>query len=201
MEIALAARSRATVTTQAATKIYRGPQAVQRAALLVGSGALLEYVPHHVIPFAGSSYRQETVVDMSESAMLIAWESVSAGRLALGERFAFSALSTRLRVTRDGSSEAVDGCELVLEREPFGGYSYLATLFVLAPMDLGQLAENLHAFLATVPVLASASAPASGLVATRILAADAPSLYRALNGSRGIARAGLGLPPPPRSVN
>lgn len=201
LEVAAETSSRATVATQAATKIYRGREAVQRTALRVGPGAFLEYIPHHVIPFAGSRYRQETSVDMAASAEIIAWESFSAGRLALGERFAFSTLSTRLRVTRDGVLEALDGFELEGGCEPLGGYSYLATVLILAPAELSELAEKLHAFLATVPAFASASAPAPGLVTARILATEAPSLYLGLNGSRGVARAELGLPPPPRSVN
>jgi urease accessory protein len=201
LEVAAEARSRATVATQAANKVYRGPEAVQRAALRLGPAAFLEYIPHHVIPFAGSRYRQETAVDMAPSAVLVAWESFSAGRLALGERFAFSALSTRLRVARDGALEILDGFELGPGGEPLGGYSYLATVFILAPTDLSQLAERLHAFLATVPGFASASAPGPGLVTARLLATEAPSLYLALNGIRAIARAELGVPPPPRSVN
>lgn len=201
LEVVAETGSRATVATQAATKVYRGPEAVQRAVLRLGPGAFLEYIPHHVIPFAGSRYRQETIVDMAAGAALIAWESFSAGRLALGERFAFSTLSARLRVTRDGVLEALDGFELGGGGEPLGGYSYLATVFILAAENLSELAEKLHAFLATVPAFASASAPAPGLVTVRILATEAPSVYLALNGSRGVARAELGLPPPPRRVN
>jgi len=201
LEVVAEAHCRATVATQAATKVYRGPLAVQRAELRLAPNAFLEYLPHHVIPYASSNYRQETAVDLAASATLIAWEPVSAGRLALGERFAFSTLSTRLRVVRDGILAAVDGCELVQGEEPFGGYSYTATVFVVAPRDLRRLADELHAFLTTLPLYASASAPADGLVAARILAGNAPALYRALNGSRAIARAELGLPLPPRSVN
>lgn len=200
LEVSAQANSRATVTTQAATKIYRGPEVVQRAAVRLGPGAFLEYVPHHVIPFAGSRYRQETVVEMAAGATLFACESVSAGRLARGERFAFSALSTRLRITRDGTVEALDGFDLGRGGEPFGGYPYLATVFILAPADLNRLAEELHALLAALPAFASASAPAPGLVTARILANEAPSLYLALNGTRGVARAELGLPSPPRII-
>lgn len=104
--------------------------------------------------------------------------------------FAFSALSTRLRITRDGTVEALDGFDLGRGGEPFGGYAYLATVFILAPADLNRLAEELHALLAALPAFASASAPAPGLVTARILANEAPSLYLALNGTRGVARAG-----------
>lgn len=200
LEIDLGAGARATVCTQGAVKAYRGVPAVQRTRLAVRAGGLLEYVPHHTIPFAGSRYRQETVADIAADATLVAWEAFAAGRLARGERFAFDRLSARTLVLRDGTPEAIDGFELAAGGEPFGGYSYLATAHVLAPALTG-LAGELHAFLAEVSgASASASAPAPGVVAARILASDAPALYRALNGVRALVRAGLGLAPAPREV-
>ncbi len=86
-------------------------------------------------------------------------------------------------------------------REPFGGYSYLRTLYVLALEELSPLAEELHALLGSTPrVLASASVPEIRLCAVRILAWDATALYRALNGYRAAARTHLNVPPPAREV-
>lgn len=140
--------ARATVCTQGATKVYRGAQAMQRTRLGVGDGAVLEHVPHHVIPFAASRWRQETVVDLAPDARLLAWEAFSAGRLARGERFAFAGLASRTLVLRDGAPVVVDGCELAGGGEPFGGWGYLATAYVVAPGDLGALADELHVLLA-----------------------------------------------------
>lgn len=201
LEVSVGPGARATVCTQGATKIYRGPEARQRTRLAVGRGALLEYVPHHVIPFTNSSYRQDTVVSLAPDAQLFAWESFGAGRLAHGERFTFDRLAARMLVLRDGLPEAIDGCELEGGAERFGGYAYVATVYVVAPYDLGGLADELHAFLTALPgALASASAPKPGVVAARVLAADAPTLYRALNASRAGARATFGICPPPREV-
>ncbi len=133
----------ATVCTQGATKVYRGAAAGQVSRLDVGSGARLEYLPHHVIPFAGSQFTQRTVIDLAPDARLLAWEAVSAGRLARGERFAFTSLSSRLTVRRGEVPELVDGCELTGDGEPFGGFSYMANACVLAPHDLSALAEQL----------------------------------------------------------
>lgn len=200
LEVSLAAGSAATVCTQAAGKAYRGAEALQRTTLLLEDGALLEYIPHHVIPFAACRYRQETAMYLSSGATLIAWEGVSAGRLARGERFGFHGLSTRTRLVRDGVVEAIDGCELEGGGEPFGGWSYLAALYVVCP-QAPALADGLHTFLAPLPrTQASASAPTRGVVTGRVLAADAPSLYRALNGSRRTVREHLGLPPPAREI-
>lgn len=201
LAVTLRAGAAATVCTQGATRVYRGAPSHQINRVSVGQRALLEYLPHHVIPFAGSRFNQHTVIDLAPDARLLAWEAVSAGRVARGERFAFASLSTRLTLRRGGLPELVDGCELATGGEPFGGYSYLASACVLAPYDLSALAEDLAVLLTDrADVLASASAPAVGVVAVRVLAGTAPSLTRALLDLRSVARPALGLPDPPREV-
>lgn len=204
IEVSLAPGSAATVLTQAANKAYRGKEAAQSALFDVGDGAFLEYLPHHLIPFAGSNYRQTTEFRLAGRATLLAWDAFSAGRVARGERFAFDKLSAITRVTREGLREVADGFELpdgVPGGEPFGGYSYLGSLHVLAPRDLAPLAEDLHEILnRSSRVLSSASAPAPRLCAARVLARDAAALYEALNACRAAARSRLDLPPPVREV-
>ena len=176
-------------------------EARQNAALRLGEGAFLEYLPHHLIPFARSAYRQETEVRLAGDSTLLIWDAFSAGRVARGERFAFDGLYSRTRIFRDGSPEVVDGFELLTGGEPFGGYSYLGAAYALAPRDLDPLVEELHEALSRMPrALASASASAPGLCAVRILARDATTLYRALNTCRTAARDHLRLPPAARGV-
>jgi len=203
IEVSLSPGARATLLTQAANKAYRGPEARQDAAVEVGAAASLEYLPHHLIPYSDSCYRAATEFRLAPDATLVVWDAFSAGRVARGERFAYSRLCATTRIVRDGVSEVLDGFDLhgSAGGEPFGGYSYLAGLYVLAPRDLAPLADGLHALLAAAPrVLASASAPSPGLCAARLLAHDAPALYRSLNACRVAARAHLGLPPPARGV-
>ena len=146
-------------------------------------------------------YRQETIFRLASDATLLAWDTYAAGRVARGERFAFGRLCGLTRIFRDGRPEATDGFDLVGAVEHFGGYSYVAGVHVLAPEDLGPVAEELHHSLAGVSgALASASAPGLGLCVVRVLAHRAPELYGALNGVRSIARERLGLPAPARPV-
>ncbi len=212
-EVHLGAGAAATILTQGATKVYRGAASVQRASFELGDGALLEYLPHHLIPYAGSSCRQTADFHLSGEAGLMAWEAYSAGRVARGELFAFEKLSGKTRIFRDGTPEVIDGFELSggdFSGEPsgrkpfggeiFGGYLYTGALYVCAP-GAGELAEGLHGALSGVPgVAASASAASGGLCAVRVLAANADGLYRVLNVCRPAARAYLGLPSPPRRV-
>ncbi len=198
----LAPGSSATVLTQAANKAYRGIEASQTTVLRVGEGAFLEYLPHHLIPYAGSNYRQEATFHLSRDATLLAWDAFSAGRLARGERFAFDRLRARTSILREDVPEVIDGLDLDGGEERFGGYSYTAAVYVLAARDLGPLGEELHGFLAGLSgALASASVPAPGLCAVRVLTTGAPGLYRALNGVRALVRGSFGLPAPAREVD
>ena len=70
IEVSLALGSAATLLTQAANKAYRGKEAAQSAFFDVGDGAFLEYLPHHLIPFAGSNYRQRTEFRLAGRATL-----------------------------------------------------------------------------------------------------------------------------------
>lgn len=193
--------AQATVCTPGATRVYCGAQARQRTRLAVAEGGLLEYVPHHVIPYAGSRWRQETVIELAPGARLLAWEAFAAGRLAHGERFAFAALASRTLVLRDGTPEAIDGCDLEGGGEPFGGRPYLATVHVVAPRALDALSGELHAVLGAVPgVWGSASAPGAGVLCARLLADTAPALTGALNALRERVRVVLACPSPAREA-
>jgi urease accessory protein len=110
--VEVAAGARAQLTTTGATRIYRrrvgfgssaGGCAVQETALRVESGALLEYLPDPVIPYAGSNYLQRTHIVLEQDAGLFAWDVITPGREAHGECFAYERLAWETLVT------AVDG--------------------------------------------------------------------------------------------
>lgn len=201
VDVAVSCGASATVLTQAANKAYRGEESLQRAVFRVEDGAFLEYLPHHLIPYSGSAYRQETSFHLTPGASLLTWDAYSAGRVAREERFAFERLRSRMEIRRDAIPEAVDGFDLPGGGEHFGGYSYTAAAYVLSPGNLGDLVERLHEDLVSTPgALASASAPSSDLCIVRVLTRDAITLYRLLNATRSLARQYLGLPAPARTV-
>jgi urease accessory protein len=201
LEISLSPCSSATVLTQAANKAYRGETSEQRALFHVGEGAFLEYLPHHLIPYSGSDYRQETTFQLAPDGALITWDAYAAGRLARPERFAFTGLHSRTHISRDLVPEVIDGFELTGGTEWFGGYPYTAAMYILTPKNLEPLSDELHDLLADVPgALASSSALSSGICAIRALTNDAHTLYRLLNRSRDLARRSLDLPVPAREI-
>jgi urease accessory protein len=133
---------------------------LQRQSFRVGRGALLEYLPDELIPFAGARYRQETVVELSEGAGLFWWESVAPGRAAHGELFKYDSLLFRLDLTARGLPLARERVALEPERRPLqspvrlGPYLYFATFYVCRvglpesrwlelEAELAELARNL----------------------------------------------------------
>jgi urease accessory protein len=88
----------AQITTTGATRLYRhrpgAADSEHHAVVSIGEGALMEYLPDAVIPYAGSRHRQRTEIKLASGAALFWWEVLAPGRQAAGERFAFE----RLRV-------------------------------------------------------------------------------------------------------
>ncbi len=90
------------VTSTSATRVYRARDgalpAQLRTHVTVAGGALLEYLPDPVIPFAGSRFEQRTSITLHESAGLFWWETISCGREAAGERFQFESLFSHTEI-------------------------------------------------------------------------------------------------------
>jgi len=133
-------RARAQVTSTGATRLYRsrpeaGPAAMT-ARVNVGEGALLEYLPDALIPFAGSRFQQNTVVNLEDSAGLFWWETVAPGREARGEIFSYSELQLRFDLRAAGIPVAVERCHLdpparALESPArLGPYRYFSSFFI-----------------------------------------------------------------------
>lgn len=104
VEVELDSGATLSLRTQSATRIYRskGEPARSRCRFILGEGALLDYFPDEIIPFAGSDYEQSTEVVLGPGAAMILAEIVCAGRLARGEAFRFSRLLLDLSCRRAG---------------------------------------------------------------------------------------------------
>src|SRR5216684_1391809 len=89
----------AQVTSTGATRIYRSRKnaapAQQRLQIRIEEEGLVEYLPDQLIPFAGSSYRQETRIELGANAGLFWWETVAPGREAHNEMFAYDLLQLK----------------------------------------------------------------------------------------------------------
>ena len=135
------------VTSQSANRVLpaRGGAGVSVAVrLVVGAGAVLEWLPLPTILQAGARYRQDVRVELTEGARAVLMDVLVPGRLAMGERLAFEELDARLVVHGPG------GELLVAERQwlrPRGDElcedAVVGSLFVLgAPPTAGTELPN-----------------------------------------------------------
>ena len=106
LEVDVEAGAAAQITTTGATRLYRhragAADSEQAARFKVGDGAILEYLPDAVIPYARSRHCQRTEIELGRGATVFWWEVLAPGRLAAGEKFAFDRLRVRNEI-RAGS--------------------------------------------------------------------------------------------------
>jgi urease accessory protein len=199
----------AVLTTPSATRVYRtdGEDAIQTVRLSIGPRGVVEWVPDHTIPFAGSAYRQTFDVEMDETARLILVDAFSAGRIGRGEAWRFAVLQSvvsvrdahgwllhdrfTLRGAIAGDAPAWDGLGFA-ESHP-----YFASIAVIGALDHERFAAEIQRRAASDggARVGVATLPRRGAL-IRCLAPSAPELTDALESCWGLARrALLGLPP------
>jgi urease accessory protein len=130
----------AQVTSTGATRVYRRRQnaelAQQRLQIRVADDGLVEYLPDQLIPFAGSRYRQETLIELGLNAGCFCWDVVSPGREARNELFAYDLLQLKTRISVLGSPIALEHMKIEPgQRSTFslarlGAYRYFSTFYI-----------------------------------------------------------------------
>lgn len=216
-EITLGPGAHVCVTTPAATRIYRAPvdPALVTTTLRVGPGAVLEYLPDHLIPSPGARLRQRTVLDLDPGATAIVLDAWAAGRAARDEAWQFAELDLAL-TARDAAglllheramlAAGADGTAAgPTARYPTlglaEGFGYVATLTALAPARDGwdALATELQTTLDAGAVGRCGVSPlARGGLAARLLLPSAPALAAAVDATWALCRRRLlGRPPLP----
>lgn len=152
MEVRLNPESSCILTTQSASKIYQtvGPPSVQTNRFEVGENARLEYLPHAIIPFAQSDFRQRTDVHLSEGAVFLMSELITPGRSSRGEWFQYRRFDSRLGVYRNDRPLLVDAFSLSpLDRPPqvrgvLGPYTHFGTFYAFLPDLPEEFLRNLN---------------------------------------------------------
>lgn len=105
--------SRAVFGTQGSTRAYRSTRGVtQRFTANVGKNAVLAVVPDPLVCFRQSSATQSTRVCLDEGGAAVVLDVLSAGRIAMNERWAFAKLDTRLTLVR-GERTLIDEAVLL----------------------------------------------------------------------------------------
>ena len=104
IDIAAGERSRLTLTTAAAEKVYRAPgtAAQLNIALKVAAGAHLGWLPQETILFDRARVHRRFDIALDETALLLLCEIVVFGRTAMGERMEQGEFFDRWRLRRGG---------------------------------------------------------------------------------------------------
>jgi len=153
LNIDVAPAGAAQVTTTGATRLYRHREGLadseQHVTIHVAEGALLEYLPDALIPFAGSRHLQRTSVTLADRATLLWWEVFAPGRQAMGETFAFDCLRLQTEVRSPSRPVLMENMALEPARRPLqslarmGPYSHAANFYAfslgLPPSKWGEL--------------------------------------------------------------
>jgi len=188
------------LTTPSATKVYRtaGPAAVQEFSARLGPGAVLEYVPDHLIPSPGAIFRQSIQVEMGEGSVAMLFDGCAVGRVMRGEAWRFTELDNALTVTDSLGLRLRDRFRLVPARRAWAGLGgtegmdYFGTVALLFDGDAGTLPSELATMLAALPGIRGGVAPLGhGGLLVRFLAASAPEFQATFRELWGIGRRAL----------
>lgn len=197
------------ISAPSANRVYRsqGEASVQDINITLGAGAVLEWLPEHTIPFAGSRFRQAIHATLEPGATILLWDAVASGRIARDERWAFASLENEIRITTAAGQSLVERYALdpATDLGSVGlaaEWNYVASLYVVndtvASEVWSRLEERVSLLLdeRTGSILGGVSQPAAPGVAVKLLARSAPDLTGALDALWAAVRAELwNLPP------
>jgi len=198
------------LTTQGATRLYRMEQdyATQLVHLAAGPGSYVEYLPDTTIPFGGARYYQRIAVTAAPDSTVVLGETMLAGRLARGERHAYTAYCSDVEVhDTEGHLLFADPLRLVPEEDPvtgpaaLDGFGVLSSLYVVTGAKSARtVADTMHEALAGTGLRAGASVlPGERGAWARILGDESPEVGAAF--ARlwdAVRRLLLGVPAPER---
>jgi urease accessory protein len=201
--------ARVLISAPSANRVYRsqGETSIQNIEIALGAGAVLEWLPEHTIPFAGSRFRQAIHVTMAPGATMLLWDAVASGRIARDERWAFASVENEIRITTAAGQSLVERYALDPATEMgFVGlaaqWNYVASFYVVndavTPEVWSRLEERISLLLdeRAERLLGGVSQPAAPGLVVKLLARTAPDLTGTLDVVWAAVRAELwNLPP------
>jgi urease accessory protein len=179
-------------STPSANRVYRslGETAVQAVDLTVGSGAILEWIPDVTIPFAGSRFRQAVHVTLAPGATVLLWDAIASGRVARGERWAFTSLENEIRIVTASGQSVLERYALAPSVHGVGmaaAWDYVGSLYLIGDGVDAVRWKQIDTQLATIldarpgTVLGGVSEPAVPGRAVKLVAKSAPDLNETLD--------------------
>ena len=130
--------SRVLITSPSSNKLYKMEDGHAELInhITVKEGAVMEYLPEHNVPYARSHTYQENEFHLDKSAVLIASDMVTAGRVAMGEVFEYELYASRTKIYVDGKLRVYDNSRMdpeTISMEKLGymeGYLTNGTIYV-----------------------------------------------------------------------
>jgi urease accessory protein len=191
----------ATVTTQAAEKVYRALATGSRISnrLTIARGASAEWLPQETILFDACRLHRDAQIVLAEDVTFLGVEAVVLGRTAMGETVRSGHLRDRMRIWRNGrliyaDTLALDGeIDGLMRQAPIGdGAKAMAVIVHAAGMAKARL-DPIRDVLKEARGLAAASSW-NGLLAVRLLASDGEALRHDIGLALSALRDGKPLP-------
>ncbi|MBV8537746.1 MAG: urease accessory protein UreD [Alphaproteobacteria bacterium] len=191
----------ATITSQAAEKIYRALDEDCRIDIRIDvGGAWLEWLPQETILFDGARLSRRTILAATAESRILASEMLIFGRTARGESFASGFLHDAWRITRAGKLVWADALRLegdisaaLARPTAFDGARAVATAVYVAA-DAAAHLELARALLEPAESCAAATV-VNDILLARFLGGDAASVRRDLvRYLCGLRQAGGGWP-------
>jgi urease accessory protein len=194
IDLTVGPKAHVMISTPSANRVYRSlsKTSVQEVKIDVGSGGILEWIPEHTIPFAGSRFRQTLDVDLAVGATLILWDGIASGRIARGERWGFTSLENRIRITTASGASVGEHYVLMPVDNSSGiglakDWDYVASLFMIGEGVEAGVWTTLEPTLAEIlemsqgQVLGGVSRPAVPGLVVKLVARSAPAMTTMLN--------------------
>lgn len=136
-EIVCGRDTKTRLTEQSYTKIFDTGEtgAKRHQHIVVQDHASLFYEPKAVIPFRGSCYDSNILIELSAKSEFVYTDIFAAGRIGMGEQFAFMHYRNRVEVRVDGKIAWFDHCLLEPECMDltgmlfFDGYTHQGTFY------------------------------------------------------------------------
>lgn len=179
-EITCKENTKTEITEQSYSKIFNTGEgnASKQIEIYLEKNASLYYCPKAVIPFAEGSFQGDMTVHLERESEFVYTDILAAGRVGMGERFAFSRYRNRICVMEEERPVWLDHCYLnpqqmdVEKMVFFDGYTHQGTFYYYGEKEKQ---EKLLSYEPQGEVVLAKTQPAAG-VCIRVLAHTAQDI-------------------------
>ncbi|MDD6796540.1 MAG: urease accessory protein UreD [Clostridiaceae bacterium] len=151
--------SRAIITTQACTKVYKcehGGITNQNTIIKLENNSVLEYITDSVILYKDANYKQVNIIYMKNDSTLIYTDGITSGWSKNGGKFQYSRVQFETKVYMDDKIVLLDNLIVnpkennVNELGYFEGYENFGTLLVINPNITQEVIESIRKILSDI---------------------------------------------------